>query len=129
VVTPSLALPSLLAGFWRARLQQLVCYTTTRIRAITTARECHAQAITALMRLIKISLLRQNGFYGTRPDRSARDEWQEGYGAAPGRVQGNREGHSAGRALTTDLHLTSAHWLVALAKSSSKGLPQRARRC
>ena len=32
-------------------------------------------------------------------------------------------------ALTTDLQLTSAHWLVALAKSSSKGLPQRARRC
>ncbi len=30
------------------------------------------------------------------PDPSARDEWRKGYGAAPGRVQGNREGHSAG---------------------------------
>ena len=29
-------------------------------------------------------------------DRSARDECPDGYGAAPGRVQGSRGGHSAG---------------------------------
>ena len=50
----------------------------------------------AIIRLIQSRLLRQNGFYGKSPDRSARDEWRNGYGAAPRRVQGNRGGHSAG---------------------------------
>ena len=54
----------------------------------------------------------------------ARDECRNGYGAAPGRVARQPRGAFRRGALTTDLQLTSAHWLVALAKSSSQRAAQ-----
>ena len=121
VVTPSEWLPSLPAGFWRARLQQLEWYTRTRIRAITTARDCHEQAIAAPIRLCQISAaaVRKSGF--TEPALIAVLETSGGM--ATGQPQDACKATERGiprRALTTDLQLTSAHRLVALAKSSSQ---------
>ena len=66
--------------------------------------------------------------HGTSADCRRDTRGRKATGQPQDASKATREGAFRRGALTTDLQPTSAHWLVALAKSSSKGLPRRARR-